>query len=67
MIEWIYSEQPSIRRDGATTGINVCRTRELVRCKDCIHRDENHRCYADNPMRGQFVGNEWFCADGKRR
>ena len=40
---------------------------EIVRCKDCLHRSENHRCYADNPMRGQFVGNDWFCADGERR
>lgn len=40
---------------------------ELVRCKDCKHRAKNHRCYADNSMRGSYVGNNWFCADGERR
>lgn len=39
----------------------------IVRCKDCKHRAENHRCYADNPMRGSYVGNNWFCADGEAK
>ena len=45
----------------------MLREHDVIRCKDCLHRSENHRCYADNPMRGQYVGNDWFCADGKRK
>ena len=45
----------------------LLREHDVIRCKDCLHRSENHRCYADNPMRGQYVGNDWFCADGKRK
>lgn len=45
----------------------IIRQPEIVKCKNCLHRSENYRCYADNPMRGQFVRNDWFCADGERR
>jgi len=39
----------------------------VVFCRDCKHRFENLRCYADNPMRGQLVGGDWYCADGERK
>ena len=37
---------------------------EVVRCKDCLYRDQSFRCialyYGFNP------NDDWFCANGKR-
>ncbi len=37
---------------------------EVVRCKDCLYRDQSFRCialyYGFNPH------DDWFCANGKR-
>lgn len=59
---WIMTAQLNEKKDGC----ELCML-PLVLCKDCKHRAENHRCYADNPMRGSYVGSNWFCADGERK
>jgi len=48
------------------------RDAEIVRCKDCKHRDpEDHRCDCGGHewVKGKIipVNDDWFCADGKRR
>ena len=47
---------------------------ELVRCKDCKHRGDKHKCIVAFVTEKQkmpyfFYDNrgEWFCADGKRK
>lgn len=64
------AELPDLRTlSTATVGkcIKECRTidaAEVVRCKDCINRDQAFRCialyYGFNPR------DDWFCANGKR-
>lgn len=43
--------------------------RELVTCKNCIHRDpEDHKCDCGHDIQWQLPrADDWFCADGKRR
>ena len=45
---------------------------EVVRCKDCKHRDpESHKCdcAGHEMLMGGFIPmpDNWFCADGERR
>jgi len=42
---------------------------ELVRCKDCKHRDpEDGRCDSGHGIRWDLPRpDDWFCADGERR
>jgi hypothetical protein len=45
---------------------------ELVRCKDCVHRDpEDKRCDCGGHewVKGKIlpVKDDWFCADGERK
>lgn len=37
---------------------------EVVRCKDCIHWDDDDCEIGNNP---QMFADDWFCADGERR
>lgn len=37
---------------------------KIVRCGECIHRDNKGRCGLLDNYR---FGDEWFCADGERR
>lgn len=50
-----------------------CPLQEIVRCKDCIHRGDKHKCILafvtdkqDFPYFFYDNRGEWFCADGKR-
>ena len=42
---------------------------ELVRCKDCKHRDpEDGKCDSGHGIQWQLPrSDDWFCADGERR
>ena len=42
---------------------------EVVRCKDCKHRDpEDGKCDCGHDILWQLPrGDNWYCADGKRR
>ena len=42
---------------------------EIVRCKDCKHRDpEDKKCDCGHDILWQLPRrNDWFCADGERR
>ena len=42
---------------------------ELIRCKDCKHRDpEDKKCDCGHSIRWQLPrSDEWFCADAERR
>ena len=44
---------------------------EIVRCRDCKHRDpEDKKCdYGGMAVQGLFFPrpDDWFCADGERR
>lgn len=42
---------------------------EVVRCKDCKHRDpEDKKCDSGHFIQWQLPrDDDWFCADGKRR
>ena len=42
---------------------------ELVRCKDCIHRDpEDFKCDCGHDIHWELPRpDDWFCADGERR
>ncbi len=50
------------------------RPQELVRCKDCKHRGDRHKCIVafvaekqEMPYSFYDNGGEWYCADGKRK
>lgn len=45
------------------------RDQEIVRCKDCKHRDpENGKCDSGHGIQWQLPrSDDWFCADGERR
>lgn len=59
MIFHYYSE------DGITIKLDAT---ELVRCKDCRWREQEQpgMVYCPNVM-GNWVEDDWFCADGERR
>ena len=42
---------------------------ELVRCRDCKHRDpEDHKCDCGHGISWQLPReDDWFCADGERK
>jgi hypothetical protein len=42
---------------------------EIVRCKDCNHRDpEDHKCDCGHDIQWQLPrADDWFCADGIRK
>ena len=42
---------------------------ELIRCKDCKHRDpEDHKCDCGHDIQWQLPRSDnWFCADGERK
>ena len=44
------------------------RDEEIVRCKDCIHRDpEDFKCDCGHDIHWELPRpDNWFCADGKR-
>lgn len=50
------------------------RDKEIVRCKDCIHRGNAEKCVVaaiskenDCPLFMLDNHGEWYCADGKKR
>jgi hypothetical protein len=49
--------------------LNVLPTIELVRCRECKHRDpEDKKCDCGHGIVWQLARDDnWFCADGKRR
>ena len=46
-----------------------CLLKEVVRCKDCKHRDpEDHKCDCGHDIQWQLPRqDDWFCADGERK
>ena len=42
---------------------------ELIRCKDCKHRDpEDHKCDCGHDIIWQMPRpDDWYCADGERK
>ena len=44
-----------------------CPLKEIVRCKDCKHRDpEDHKCDCGHDIQWQLPrADNWFCADGE--
>lgn len=47
---------------------------EIVRCKDCVHRGDEHKCVIafiakkqDFPVFFYDNRGEWYCADGERK
>ena len=67
MKEWICEEVPAVTIDGKLVSTMLHQEQELVRCKDCIYYTEpdsqGDRCDKIHWPRGD----DWFCADGKRR
>lgn len=53
---------------GFIYGGQVKETTELVRCKDCRHRDpEDHKCDHGHDILWELPRpDDWFCADGER-
>lgn len=47
----------------------IIRQPEIVRCKDCKHRDpEDGKCDSGHGIQWQLQRpDDWFCADGERR
>lgn len=48
---------------------NLKRVGELVRCRDCKHRDpEDKKCDSGHDIRWQLPrGDNWYCGDGERK
>ena len=46
-----------------------CLLKEVVRCKDCKHRDpEDGKCDSGHGIQWQLPRqDDWFCADGERK
>lgn len=66
MKEWIWED--------SNDGYVSTRKKELVRCKDCVHRGDKKKCIVAFVAEKQempyfFYDNrgEWFCADGERK
>lgn len=52
-------------------GLKVFETKELIRCKDCIHWDKGHTEECDNSdsvcFHNGWCKPDWFCPRGERR
>ena len=52
--------------------LHGCVVKELVRCKDCIKKDNPFRCRLDRDLE-EYGGHRtelydyWFCADGEKK
>lgn len=64
-----YNEEP-----GDCCTPMVISWKELVRCKDCKHRGDMHKCIVafvaskqDFPVRFYDNDGNWFCADGRKK
>lgn len=66
MTEFIVSCKSELKQDGS---YDVKRWKELVRCKDCKHRDpEDKKCDCGHDINWQLPRqDDWFCADGKKK
>ena len=66
MTEFIITCQSELQKDGS---YKIERYRELVRCKDCKHRDpEVKNCDSGHAIQWQLPRpDNWFCADGERK
>lgn len=58
-----------IKPDGSADYIWNDNHGELIRCKDCKHRDpEDRKCDCGHGILWQLPrDDDWFCADGERR
>ena len=58
-----------VTQDGRNVMFDFLRATELIRCRDCKHRDpEDKKCDCGHPIRWQLPrSDEWFCADAERR
>ena len=65
MIEFIITCQSEHDSNG---NYKVERWKELVRCKDCKHRDpEDFKCDCGHDIHWELPRpDDWFCADGER-
>ena len=62
-----YHEKPAAEGD-----CMVGHWQELIRCKDCKHKDDPFKCILDRDLQeyGSHRTNrydDWFCADGERK
>lgn len=66
MTEFIITCQSELQKDGS---YKIERYRELIRCKDCKHRDpEDKKCDCGHDILWQLPRSDnWFCADGGRK
>lgn len=67
----VFKEQEVIVKHVLCTDgtINTMLMGELVRCKDCKHRDpEDRKCDCGHDIMWQLPrGDDWYCADGERK
>ena len=59
----------TVKYKGFNKRLDGCPLTELIRCKDCKHRDpEDKKCDCGHSIRWQLPrSDEWFCADAERR
>lgn len=58
-----------IIQDGKNCVPDFLQAKELIRCKDCKHRDpEDKKCDCGHSIRWQLPRSDgWFCADAERK
>ena len=73
MKEWICKEVPIARRDGATVGIGLQRTEELVRCKNCKFGTNEKNGKGEDVIECSMSlehichSLDYYCADGEMK
>ena len=58
------------RKQAIDIAIKALEQPEIVRCKDCKHRDETTEDCANVDSvcyRNGYIKEDWFCADGERK
>ena len=71
--DWLYFSAmnggTSIQREAIDIAIGALKQPEIIRCKDCKHRDpEDKKCDCGHDIQWQLPRqDDWFCADAERR
>ena len=61
MAEWIVSDKKSPL---GYEYLDIVRRKELIMCKDCIHKNGLNHCPHNNDI---WVADDWYCADGVKK
>ena len=70
--DWLYYSSmnggTSIQREAIDIAIGALKQPEIIRCKNCKHRDpEDKKCDCGHDIQWQLPRDDyWYCAEGER-